>query len=316
MHQAAVTAVAYRHVLPDGCPVPSDRAADVTYVSEFARQIDHFAAHAHVMRQIDLRRLLDGRPPSRDAVLITFDGGYRNNFACAFPVLQRAGAAALFFVTSSFAGDRRRRLWVDRLDAALAAEPQKAEAWLAAVKPFARLTPDALRSALTRLPAPDRDAIVADVEEATGHRGAAWFDPALVEPMTWDEVRALARAGMQIGAHSDTHQILAAASRPQLFKEVRLGRVRIESQIGCECWAFSYPGGARGDFGAREIDALQQAGFRCAFSKTAGPLVATSSPYDLPRVSPAAALGVSADRQRPSALQRVLASPLLAFLRP
>jgi hypothetical protein len=46
--------------------------------------------------------------------------------------------------------------------------------------------------------------------------------------MSWDQVRAMAAAGMTIGSHSANHQILSAVSAPESEQEIVSSRKRIE----------------------------------------------------------------------------------------
>jgi len=52
-------------------------------------------------------RLREGRPWARDAVVLTFDDGLRSQFVHAYPLLQRHGAKATFFVVPGLMTERR-----------------------------------------------------------------------------------------------------------------------------------------------------------------------------------------------------------------
>lgn len=64
------------------------------------------------------------------------------------------------------------------------------------------------------------------------------------DPMTWDQVRSLARRGHEICSHSCTHRRLNnKLSDEEIRDEVCRSYERILSELGCEPIAFCYPGG-------------------------------------------------------------------------
>jgi peptidoglycan/xylan/chitin deacetylase (PgdA/CDA1 family) len=103
--------------------------------------------------------------------------------------------------------------------------------------------------------------------------------------MSWGEVREMADAGMLIGAHTVTHQILAGASPEDVRHELAASRAAIEANVGRDCWCFSYPNGEAADF--REVDRrlLQACGFECAFTQVPGFVDRRADRYALPRLA-------------------------------
>jgi len=273
----------YHHILPRPDRPPDDRAVNVLYVDEFERHLAYLTRHCHVVSGDELRAHLRGQPLPPHAILITFDDGYRNNYEYAFPLLQRYGAPAVFFLTSGFIGDRSGRLWFDRLDAAIAAAPAAVAAWLRAHTSF-DVSLDEFRRVAKRLSSSARDALVAGVEQAADSAEEAPFAKERVEPMSWDDVREMADAGMLIGAHTATHQILAGSARDEVVTELSTSRAAIQAQTGRECWCFSYPNGEAAD--ARDADAalVKACGFECAFTQVPGFVDARANRYALPRL--------------------------------
>jgi peptidoglycan/xylan/chitin deacetylase (PgdA/CDA1 family) len=299
-------ALTYHQVLPDSSRRAGPRAPNVTFVSEFEQQVSYLARHHHLANEEDLSNFLCGAPLPPHSVLITFDDGYRNNYTQAFPVLRRMGASALFFLATGFVGNRRNRLWFDRLDAAVAARPDETARWLRESGPLASVGISDLKAAAKRLSSVRRDALVAELERVTGHKNAEGLEPARVEPMTWSEVREMAAAGMHIGAHTETHQILAAASLDEAFEELRRSRATIEAELDRACWAFSYPNGEKSDFGPRDFATLRKVGYRCAFTQGPGAIDREHNPYALPRVPVPAADVFQAFQSRATGLHQLL----------
>lgn len=86
------------------------------------------------------------------------------------------------------------------------------------------------------------------------HRKAHW--------MTWEDVKELDRAGMEIGGHTRTHPVLSSiATDAGLDKEIAGGKAILEQHLGHPVTVFAYPFGARN---ARVIDAVKRAGYSLA----------------------------------------------------
>ena len=86
--------LAYHNVVDDRETVPGLSAH--LGVSDFQRQMDVIARHAHV---IPLEELLSGSGGGRKPlVAITFDDGYRGSLELATPVLEERGLPATFFL--------------------------------------------------------------------------------------------------------------------------------------------------------------------------------------------------------------------------
>lgn len=83
----------------------------------------------------------------------------------------------------------------------------------------------------------------------TGFVGSvgAWAGTGGVVPrlrvLGWDELRDLARAGVELGAHTRTHPVLTRLSEEALDDELRGSRERIEQEAGVSVTSFAYPYG-------------------------------------------------------------------------
>jgi peptidoglycan/xylan/chitin deacetylase (PgdA/CDA1 family) len=86
--------------------------------------------------------------------------------------------------------------------------------------------------------------------------------------MSWDEVRKLRAAGMQIGCHTMTHPYLTRVRDDQGLKREILGaRQRIEAEIGTPVTSIAYP---FGQYNERVVAAVREAGFTSARSTWPG----------------------------------------------
>jgi peptidoglycan/xylan/chitin deacetylase (PgdA/CDA1 family) len=101
--------------------------------------------------------------------------------------------------------------------------------------------------------------------------------------LTWDQVRALDRDGITIGAHADIHWAMHEDQPADFLREQALRpRQRIGKEIG-HCRFFAYPFGNRGDVGRGAWEAVRDAGYDYAFTTIAGTLNASANPWLLPR---------------------------------
>ncbi len=294
---SAVPVLTYHHVVPDGL-APAERPSDAVPVSEFMRQVEYLVSNHRLVDGAAIAAFASGArdlPPH--AALITFDDGYLDNYEHAFPILEHRGAPAVFFVTSDFLDDPDGRLWFERLDQLLAALPEPAlSAWLAA-RPLPGgpppRDPARLRQRLKRTDRETRDRCLSELETLLP-RNARIHRRRYTAPMSWAHAREMAAAGMTIGAHTATHQVLAAESAGRVRDELTTSRARIERELGIPCRCFSYPNGERDDVREEDAAAVAQAGFACAFTQVSGFVTRHSDRYRLPRIPVPSAGGFEA----------------------
>lgn len=104
------------------------------------------------------------------------------------------------------------------------------------------------------------------------------------EWMTWDEVRALARMGFDIGSHSDAHIDLGSADPEAIRADLAASKRKLEAALGRPVRLFAYPFGGPQHIspGSREI--VRDAGFQCCVACHGGFNSATPDPFDLQRI--------------------------------
>jgi len=98
-------------------------------------------------------------------------------------------------------------------------------------------------------------------------------------PMGWDELRALAGAGWEIGSHTHTHPRLTELDDESLLDELTRSRRECEHHLGVRCDSLSYP---YGDHDARVVDAAARAGYAVACTLPAR--LHRSEPLRWPRI--------------------------------
>jgi len=120
---------------------------------------------------------------------------------------------------------------------------------------------------------------------ATGFIGTdriAWWDQELpFQPrwMTWDDVRALASMGFDIGAHTINHVDLGAVNRTTAEAEIRGSRERLEQELGMKADLFAYPYGRKRQISEENRQLVRDLGLRCCVSAYGGVVTPGTDPF-------------------------------------
>ena len=236
-----------------------------------------------------VRRLRTGTLPER-ALAITFDDGYADNHDQALPILLRHGLSATFFIATGYLDGGR--MWNDTVIEAVRRSTRPSlplhELGLSADEPMP-LDSDASRrraidSAIRALMYRPREQRAGLADEFARWAGVAPSDAPMMRSA---QVAALHQAGMQIGAHTVSHPILAQLDEPAARAEIEEGKQALERLIGAEVGLFAYPHGRPGaDYSAATVALVREAGFDAAVSTAWGAADAANDPFQLPRFTP------------------------------
>jgi peptidoglycan/xylan/chitin deacetylase (PgdA/CDA1 family) len=287
-------------------PEPSVMSRAALHRDMFDWQMQLVARHCAPISMLDgLGRMREGTLPPR-SVAITFDDGYADNADVALPVLLRHGVPATFFVATGFLNGGR--MWNDSIVEAIR-RARGAQVDLRAIGlgvmplgPVQARGPLAQRviRQVKHLPPKERERKVAEI---CGAIGAELPDDLM---MTSAQVRSLARAGMEVGAHTVHHPILRSLDEAEAKCEITDSRAELESIVGTAVRSFAYPNGRPGDdYSVRDRNIVASLDFEYAVSTTQGAAGAGSDIFQLPRFTP-----------WDSTPGRWLARLLLAFGRP
>ncbi len=97
--------------------------------------------------------------------------------------------------------------------------------------------------------------------------------------MSWDDLRELARQGVEIGSHTASHPHLPELTDAELRAELVESKQRIEDELGRPCRVLAYP---YGHDDVRVHEAARASGYGCAFSLRG--IAGRADPFALPRV--------------------------------
>jgi peptidoglycan/xylan/chitin deacetylase (PgdA/CDA1 family) len=229
---------------------------------------------------------LAGRTLPERPLCITFDDGYADNCTVALPILKRLGLTATFFLASGYLNGGR--MWNDTVIEAVRRSAAVLDLEAAGLGSHAldsiearRGAIDSLLGKLKYLPAKERAERAALIADRSG--------AALPEGMmlTHDQVRDLVEAGMEIGAHTVTHPILANLPDDEARDEIVEGRRQLESIAGAPVSLFAYPNGKPGrDYTAAHVAIVRDAGFKAACSTAWGAASPGCDLHQIPRFTP------------------------------
>jgi peptidoglycan/xylan/chitin deacetylase (PgdA/CDA1 family) len=205
--------------------------------------------------------------PNR-AVLITFDDAYCDFTKYAWPILKQFRLPATIFVPTAYPDRPDRALWWDRLHRAFSYTSQT-ELHPTPIGLLSLGTFEERRRSLQRLQdhvitLPNAEAI-ALVDEICFKLDSQQIIQKSI--LSWEELRQLAKEGVTLGAHTQTHPILTQISPKQVREETVGSQQDLRREIGSVLPVFCYP---NGDHDELVVSILNEEGFVLAFTTLDG----------------------------------------------
>lgn len=228
-----------------------------------------------------------------NALTVTVDDGYKNFLLHGHAIFRRHGIPVTIYAVSGFA-DRRLWLWPDQIAFALQHTGHRSlEARVDDGPPLQlELTTMAERSAsavlvmeaLKKIPDAQRLSFLPAFAKLC-HVEFPSEPPAARSALNWDELRALAAEGVEIGCHTETHPILSKLSNvADLQREIRGAKENMEQKLRFAVRHFCYPNGLPEDIGKEAIRTVREAGYASAVTCTWGLNTVRGSPFEIRRV--------------------------------
>lgn len=99
--------------------------------------------------------------------------------------------------------------------------------------------------------------------------------------MSWNKIKVLKSAGMDIGSHSLRHVTLDKASYQSLIFELKASKIELEENLESKILAFSIPTGM---YSRRISDVARGMGYKLVFTSFMGNITLYSNPHCLRRI--------------------------------
>lgn len=200
--------------------------------------------------------------------VITFDDGYKNTLANAFPILKKNNLPATAFLTTGVI-DNDDIIWTDKLSLLKKTDASHLEK---------------LKTELKNMPNSDKENRIKQLESCSDIDYESI--PEAEKMLSWDEVAAMAKEEkIEFGAHTINHPILTKISKEEAEKEIIDSKHKIEEKTGQKITAFCYPNGQEGDFDENIINILKENGFKCAVTTIEGNIKNNDNNFTLKRIS-------------------------------
>lgn len=251
--------------------VPSDTFLNMKVPPElFERQLRFLQRRFEVLSLDEAMQALRGsRRLKRDAVVLTFDDGYADNFALLYPILKKYGAPATIFLSVE-AIECRDFMWWDKLASCLSASANE----ILDLQDFALgryvFSEESKASVCTeliarmkRLPRTERDRVL----EAVRQRLDVTREPGESDRMlTWEEAQEMNGGLVTFGSHGMSHTILTNLREEDVRWELQTSRRIMQDRLGSVPDFYAFPNGRRRDFDGRIVEMVRACGYGAAFT--------------------------------------------------
>lgn len=218
-----------------------------------------------------------------NAMLITFDDGYRNNLKFALPICEQFSIKPVLFLTTGNV-DSRLPFWVDRLDYALQQHMGEiiSFSYGGITYQFDATSRQSLKKSYKQFRDGCKnrfsdeikmnqliDALSEKLELQSGKALATICEQddwsAIV---AWDQLRDVVKSKrIDVASHTVDHWRLNCLPEEYISSQLQQSKVRIEQELAVKCQFFCYPNGNYNDVA---INLVEKIGYKAAFSTDVG----------------------------------------------
>jgi len=228
----------------------------------------------------------------RNAVVLTFDDGYADNYQEALPILESLNSQALFYITTSNL-DTNKELWWDELERIFLCDAILPPSIDIAIrdKPYHFPTATvkerfdiyyAIHPLLKYTSIAERNKVISELQQWAGLSTEGRSTHRLV---TIDELQKMnASAAAVIGAHTINHPALSTLSYEEQLSEICLSKAFLEKMLDKEVEHFSYPFGSKKDYNRNSIKACKESGFKIVCANYYNQAHSWTDIFQVPRI--------------------------------
>lgn len=254
-----ILVLVYHRVIP---AVKFDILNNTVSPETFERQICTLAKKFPIISLTEVvKQCASGFAKSKTQVVLTFDDGYCDNYETVFPILQKKGLPATFFLITDYINGNGP-LWDWQLINILNNNTSIRsieidnqiiqQGFLKSRLSFIFRVLDKMKS----ISFAKRHEILSFLKTKTN----ASFESNRC--MAWQEVKKMSEAGMEIGSHSLSHRSLAMIPLLEAKEEIKKSKEIIEYNIKNPCYHFSFPYGSRQDYNQSLVNYVKDAGYQ------------------------------------------------------
>lgn len=260
--------VGYHRVIDEHCEAGGLPGMVISRAT-LERQLDWLGRRYRFASLDEIGARLEAGETAEGLAAVSFDDGYNDVYENAFPLLVRKGIPAAVFVVTDVIGSPQPPLF-ERLYLVLQialgcwTNPESElagrllELGVAAPAVGPQATPSVLTQALLNaLPLATLRVVVESLERELGSGAVR------LQPMSWDALQRMSRAGILVGSHTRSHALLTQEWTPSTFGELSESRAVLEARLGLPIRHFAYPDGR---WNARVTAFVAEAGYRYAYT--------------------------------------------------
>src|SRR6266404_4822618 len=242
--------------------------------NNFEKHMEYLSNHYNILPLEEIIKDMKDNNIQENAVAITFDAGYKDEYLNAYPILTKLSIPATIFLPTSCI-DTGEVLWHDRVFSAFRETPRSslqeygiyAKTYsLGTVEEKLCAQQDVLRF-LRSLDIHDRLVWIDCLITKLFPQGKKNFPQMM---LSWDDIKIMYANGISFGSHTVTHPIMSKISPEQAMWEICESKKIIESHLGSPVRTFAYPNGKEEDFDHTTKALLQEAGYVCALTTIFG----------------------------------------------
>ncbi len=251
----------------------------VTTPEIFDEQLSFLKRNFAVMPLETLAQALkSGSDIPRNALALTVDDGWRDNYVFAFPIIKKHGIPVTIFITADYIGGVKA-FWFYRAKYIIVKGGLSRIQLEKYLERFGagKISESSWRSMASEYIAGDNDPADWFMGRLKGFK-AEIIDSLLAKiaidaeipeyelsgknlMLSWDEIREMARAGVEIGSHGCSHRILTTLTREEIEHELIDSRKKIQENLDIRVKGFCYP---NGDFDATIMEMVSAADYSYA----------------------------------------------------
>jgi len=240
--------------------------------NEFCWQLDYLSHNYSFIGISDfVRQKEQGQKAGKNQVIITIDDGHYDNYIYAFPVLKRYSVPAIIYLCTGWINGIEKPWRLDVVSLLQSQTELKFE-WKKKEYIFKLNSVKEVQYAYSQLSC----LIVHEYDEQRETLLNVLNECGLKKRsngklfLSWSDILKMYQAGIEFGAHTITHPLLAQITENQMKKEIFRSVVEIEKKIGFKVEHFAYPYGGENAAQNREFNFCKTIGLKSAVTTQRG----------------------------------------------